>query len=88
MPQEITGTICSKVGAVFNCKCDVEVGEDGETAWIQFPQLVKDTDNISPLVYATMDGTQLAIRLCDRDDIQLEFVWDEDRNKWIQREVK
>lgn len=79
-----TYTIHANPGKVFDCACVVGVECDGETIAFRFPQIEQKEDNVGPMVYATMRGTELRICMCDRDDVQVEFAWDEAEGKWRQ----
>ena len=69
-------------GMVFDCICQVGVEFDGETIALRFPQIDREDDNIGPMVYAHMMGTELRLTLCDRETSDIEFVWDEGLNTW------
>jgi hypothetical protein len=69
-------------GKVFDCACKVGVECDGETIALRFPQIERDDDNIGPMVYAHMRGTELRVTLCNREDADIEFAWDESSNVW------
>lgn len=67
---------------VFNCACRVGVECDGETVALRFPQLERNSDNLPPMVYACMQGIKLHVRLCDRDDVAVDFAWNEITSRW------
>lgn len=69
-------------GKVFDCVCKVGVECDEETIALRFPQIDRDDDNIGPMVYAYMLGTELRVTLCNREDADIEFAWDEGSNVW------
>ena len=74
--------ISANPGKVFDCACEVNVECDGETIALRFPQIDRDDDNLGPLVYAHMRGTELRVTLADREDAHIEFAWSEDANVW------
>lgn len=69
-------------GKVFDCACKVGVECDGETIAMRFPQIDRDDDNIGPMVYAHMRGTELRVTLADRENADIEFAWDEGAGVW------
>ena len=69
-------------GKVFDCACKVGVECDGETIALRFPQIDRDDDNIGPMVYAHMRGTELRVTLADRENADIEFAWDEGAGVW------
>ena len=69
-------------GKVFDCACKVGVECDGETIALRFPQIDRDDDNIGPMVYAHMRGTELRVTLADRENADIEFAWDEVAGVW------
>lgn len=76
------GTIHANLGKVLDCTMLVGVECDGETIALRFPAIERADDNIGPMVYAHIRGTELRVTLCDRDDADIVFAWDEDKGKW------
>jgi len=76
------GTIHANRGKVLDCACVVGVECDGETMALRFPAIERDDDNIGPMVYAHLRGTELHVTICDRDESDIEFAWDETDGKW------
>lgn len=74
--------IHSNKGKVFDCVCVVGVECDEETIAFRFPQLEQEDDDIGPMVYAHMRGTELRVTLCSRENARTEFAWDEDKSAW------
>jgi len=79
-------TIHSNPGKVFDCACLVRIESDGETIAFRFPQIEQAEDNMSPMVYVCMDGTELTVRLCDRNEAEWGFAWCEDESRWLLRD--
>lgn len=77
-----TYTIQANMGKVLDCTAVVGVECDGETIAFRFPQIEQDDDNLGPMVYACVNGTTLHVRLCGRDDEEIDIVWDEGLDKW------
>lgn len=80
-----THTIHANKGGVLDCACVVDVVCDGETIAFEFPQITHK-DKMGPTVYACMDGTDLTLRLCDRDDVEWGFAWCEAAGRWLLRD--
>ena len=76
-------TIHASKGKVFDCACVVGVECDGETIAFRFPQIEQECDNVGPMVYAHMRGTELRVTLCGREDVDVELAWDESGGVWI-----
>jgi hypothetical protein len=76
------GTIHANHGKVLDCTMLVGVECDGETIAFRFPALERDDDNIGPMVYAHLRGTELRVTFCDREDSDIEFAWNEGTGKW------
>ena len=76
------GTIHANPGKVLDCSMLVGVECDGETIALRFPAIERVDDNIGPMVYAHLRGTELRVTLCDREDADIEFAWDEGEGKW------
>lgn len=76
------GTIHANPGKVLDCAMLVGVECDGETIALRFPAIERADDNIGPMVYAHLRGTELRVTLCDREDADIEFAWDESDGKW------
>jgi hypothetical protein len=77
-------TLHANRGSVLDCTVAVNVECDSETIAFRFPQLERESDNISPMVYACVNGTVLHVILCGREDIELDFVWNERTSKWVE----
>ena len=75
-------TIHANKGKVFDCACVVGVECDGETIAFRFPQIEQEGDNVGPMVYACMNGTRLHVKLCGREDVDVDFAWDEGEGVW------
>lgn len=76
------GTIHANQGKVLDCTMLVEVECDGETIALRFPAIERDDDNVGPMVYARLRGTELRVTICDRVDSDIEYAWDECTGKW------
>lgn len=76
------GTIHANPGNVLDCAMLVGVECDSETIALRFPAIERDDDKIGPMVYAHLRGTELRVTLCDREDADIEFAWDESDGKW------
>ena len=74
--------IHANLGKVLDCACRVGVECDGETIALRFPQLEREDDNIGPMVYAHIRGTELRVTLGDRENADTEFAWDERAGIW------
>jgi len=80
-------TISDSPGDALDCAAVVEVSADAETVGLKFPQITSEHDNIGPMVYVCVNGTELTVRLTDRDDVVWGFAWCEADGRWLQRDA-